>query len=162
MRAWRISKRRYAQPPESAFNGEGSRRCGGRWSPPGLRVAYTSSSLALASLEYFVNLEPVDAPADLVSVGVDFPRGFKVDRVMTASLPHNWRHTPAPIELRDIGANWLDSASSLCLIVPSSVIPEEFNLLINPAHPDFKHLRFFGPRRFAFDPRLGKRSLGSQ
>jgi len=156
MTVWRISKRRYSQPPESAFNGEGSKRVGGRWSPAGWRVAYTSSSLALAALEYFVNLDPVDAPADLVSVRVDLPRDLKPDRIAVASLPENWRSTPAPMELRDVGTNWLNLASSLCLMVPSAVVPEESNLLINPAHPDFTRLRFFRPRKFSFDPRMWK------
>jgi hypothetical protein len=104
----------------------------------------------------FVNLDPVDAPADLVSVRVDFPRDVKPDRIAVASLRMNWRSTPAPMELRDIGMNWLNSASSLCLIVPSAVIPEESNVLINPDHPDFKKLRFFRPRKFTFDPRMWK------
>src|ERR1017187_3519149 len=55
MDGWRISKLRYADPPAAAFDGEGSRRRGGRWTPPGTRVAYASSSLALATLEYFVS-----------------------------------------------------------------------------------------------------------
>src|SRR3989442_7609233 len=101
MTGWRISKLRYAKPAASAFDGEGSRRRGGRWSPPGWRVAYASSTLALASLEYFVNLDPADAAADLVSVRVAIPRRLKFERIAVASLP------------------------------------EESNLLINPAHPDF-------------------------
>lgn len=62
--------------------------------PPGLRVAYASSSLAPASLEYFVNPDPSDAPVDLVSVRVEIPDEVKVDRVELASLPVIWRTTP--------------------------------------------------------------------
>jgi RES domain-containing protein len=113
----------------------------------------------LAALEYFVNLDPVDAPADLVSVRVDLPRDLKLDRIAVSSLAKNWRSTPAPMELRDVGTNWLGSASSLCLMVPSAVIPEESNLLINPAHPDFGKLRFFRPRKFTFDLRMWKEAL---
>lgn len=87
---WRISKHRYANPPSAAFDGEGARRRGGRWSGPGRRVAYASSTLALASLEYFVNLDPQDAPSDLVSVQVDIPDEIKVEYVDTASLPDDW------------------------------------------------------------------------
>src|ERR1022692_262919 len=78
MDGWRISKRRYANPPAAAFDGEGSRRRGGRWTPPGKRVAYASSSLALASLEYFVNLDPQDAPSGLVSVHTSIPDGYQM------------------------------------------------------------------------------------
>ena len=81
MDGWRISKRRYANPPAAAFDGEGSRRRGGRWTPPGTQVAYASSSLALAPLEYFVNLGPEDAPSDLVSIRISIPDTVRCERV---------------------------------------------------------------------------------
>jgi RES domain-containing protein len=118
MIGWRISKRRHADPPTTAFDGEGAKRRGGRWSPPGRRVAYASSSLALASLEYFVNLNPEDAPADLVSIRVEVPEGVRLERVDAASLPETWRETPFPRELQATGERWLISASSVCLLVP--------------------------------------------
>src|SRR5208283_2263747 len=111
MVGWRISKRRYANPPASAFDGEGSRRRGGRWTPPGTRVAYASSSLALASLEYFVNLDPEDAPDDLVSVRVSIPDRVRCEQVSVSSLPRSWRRIPFPQELWVVGERWLVSAS---------------------------------------------------
>ena len=153
---WRISKRGYAEPPASAFDGEGTQRRGGRWSPAGRRVAYASGSLALASLEYFVNLDPVDAPPDLVSIRVEIPGDINFETVETATLPGNWRLNPYPRDLQLIGERWLQAESSLCLRVPSAVIPEEFNLLINPLHRDFKALQFLGPVEFTFDPRIWK------
>jgi RES domain-containing protein len=158
MDGWRISKRRYANPPAAAFDGEGSRRRGGRWTPPGKRVAYASSSLALASLEYFVNLDPQDAPAGLVSVHTSIPDGIRCERVNISSLPESWRGVPFPQELWAVGESWLVAGSSVCLLVPSAVVPEEFNLLINPLHSDFKVLRFSDPSVFNFDPRMWKRS----
>jgi RES domain-containing protein len=156
MVGWRISKRRYANPPAAAFDGEGSRRRGGRWTPPGWRVAYASSSLALASLEYFVNLDPEDAPADLVSIRVSISGGLRYEQVSVSSLPESWRRVPFPQELWAVGEQWLVSASSVCLLVPSAVVPEEFNLLINPSHSDFKDLQFSEPADFNFDPRMWK------
>ena len=103
MDGWRISKRRYANPPAAAFDGEGSRRRGGRWTPPGKRVAYASSSLALASLEYFVNLDPQDAPSGLVSVHTSIPDGIRCERVNISSLPESWRGVPFPQELWAVG-----------------------------------------------------------
>src|ERR1039458_1384393 len=103
MDGWRISKRRYANPPTAAFDGEGSRRRGGRWTPPGERVAYASSSLALASVEYFVNLDPQDAPSGLVSVHTSIPDGIRCERVNISSLPESWRGVPFPQELWAVG-----------------------------------------------------------
>ena len=156
MVGWRISKRRYAEPPSAAFDGEGSRRRGGRWTPPGSRVAYASSSLALASLEYFVNLDPEDAPAGLVSIRVTIPDGVPYEQVSVSNLPGSWRETPFPQELWEIGERWLVLASSVCLLVPSAVVPEDFNLLINPSHPQFKALQFSEAGEFRFDPRMWK------
>jgi RES domain-containing protein len=156
MVGWRISKRRYAIPPASAFDGEGSRRRGGRWTPPGRRAAYASSSLALASLEYFVNLDPEDAPTDLVSIRVEIPDGVRFEQVSIPSLPDTWRRTPFPQELWIIGETWLLSASSVCLLVPSAVVPEEVNLIVNPSHPDFKDLQFSEAVEFTFDRRMWK------
>lgn len=154
MFGWRISKRRYADPPISAFDGEGPKRRGGRWNPPGRLVVYASSSLALASLEYFVNLNPEDAPADLVSIRVETPEGVRLERVDVVSLPVNWRATPSPLELQAVGEQWLIAASSVCLLVPSAVVPDELTLLINPSHPDFKELSFSEAVEFRFDPRM--------
>ena len=156
MTGWRISKRGYAHSPVSAFDGEGSRRRGGRWTPAGRRVAYASTSLALASVEYFVNLDPADAPPDLVSLRVEITDNINIETVETEALPANWRHNPFPRELQLIGEQWLSSGSSVCLLVPSAVIPEEFNILINPVQADFKALRFWEPVDFKFDPRMWK------
>jgi RES domain-containing protein len=76
--------------------------------------------------------------------------------VSIASLPEAWRKLPFPRELWAIGERWLESGSSACLLVPSAVVPEEFNLLINPAHSDFNHLQFGEPAKFEFDARMWK------
>jgi RES domain-containing protein len=110
----------------------------------------------LASLEYFVNLDPEDAPADLVSVRISIPDGVRCERVSISSLPQSWRRVPFPQELWAVGEAWLVSALSVCLLVPSAVVPEEFNLLINPLHSDFKGLQFSEPAEFNFDPRMWK------
>jgi RES domain-containing protein len=127
---------------------------GGRYSPPGWRVAYASSSLALASLEYFVNLDPQDAPADLVSISVLIPDGVRYEQVSISSLPEDWRKLPFPRELWAIGGRWLEAGSSACLLTPSAVVPAESNLLINPTHADFRHLQSGEAAKFEFDPRM--------
>jgi RES domain-containing protein len=85
-----------------------------------------------------------------------FPIAVRYERVDVANLTQSWRAAPFPQELWAVGERWLVSASSVCLLVPSAVVPEEFNLLINPAHEDFKELRFSDPAPFNFDPRMWK------
>ena len=152
MVCWRICKRRYASPPAAAFDGEGSRRRGGRWSPPGLKVAYASCSLALAAMEYFVNLSPEDAPEDLVSLGCEIPDAVRIERVSRDALPPDWRSMPYPTELQHIGERWFIHGTSVCLLVPSAVIPGEQNALIHSEHPDFRHLLFSSPLEFCRRP----------
>ncbi len=136
------------------LDGEGSRLFGGRWNHPGVRVASTSTTLSLAVLEYIVHVDPHLLPLDLVSVKVIVPERILPKRVDMSSLPSNWRPYPAPEALTDIGDAWQRSGESLLLSVPSAVIPEETNVLVNPGHPDFARLRVDAPTPFAFDERL--------
>lgn len=92
---WRITPARFANPVKAAFDGEGSFRWGGRWSRVGDRVCYASSSLALAALEYFVNLDAAEAP-ELVAIRFAIPDGVRMHRIGVSELPSNWHQTPAP------------------------------------------------------------------
>ena len=126
-----------------------------RWSPRGRRVAYASSSLSLASLEVLVNLNrEEDAPRDLAAVELTIPNRIRVEILEKSQLPENWRNYPYPLRLQEIGARWLDAGTSVCLLVPSVVIPQELNFLINPLHADFGSLIFRNAVPFVFDPRV--------
>lgn len=147
---WRIAKTRYAR---TAFDGEGARLHGGRWSSAGLRVVYASESIALASLEVMVGLQKSSLlPSySLVSARVD---DAGVEVLSPAALPANWRiHPPAPAS-QAIGDLWIAERRSLVLKVPSAVIEAESNFLLNPAHPRFASIEISTPTAFAFDPRL--------
>jgi RES domain-containing protein len=148
---WRITSARYGG---HAYDGEGARLYGGRWNQPGTPVVYGSWTLSLAALEYFVHLEPDLAPPDLVAVAAELPAGLPVETLEVEALPGNWRTYPAPERLRDLGTGWVRSARTAVLQVPSSVIPHEMNVLINPAHPDFARIKIRDPEPFSFDPRM--------
>ena len=90
MRFWRICRRRYVA---KAASGEGARLYGGRWNSRGVRVVYASTSLALAAVETFVNLEPNLRPKDLVSIEGDIPDALEIARVDLKALPANWHKT---------------------------------------------------------------------
>jgi len=72
-----------------------------------------------------------------------------------AELAADWRASPAPAALRQIGDRWLSEQGSAVLRVPSAVLPLEHNFLLNPLHPDFTQLVLGAPAPFEFDPRLG-------
>jgi RES domain-containing protein len=152
MKVWRICRRKH-----SAFDGEGARRAGGRWNRRGTAVVYTSATLSLAVLEYFVNLSPGDAPADLVRIAADLPEDLAVTPLDPAELPRGWRRYPAPESLAEIGTRWAEAAKTAVLAVPSAVVPEERNYLLNPAHPDFRRTSVGKPEPFSLDARMWKK-----
>lgn len=153
LRAWRLCRRRYAA---HAFDGEGARLYGGRWNTPGVAVVYTSATVSLAVLEAFVHVDGEDAPADLVIIPVEIPASLAVRAIAPGELPRNWRTTPAPPALPEIGDKWARALETAVLSVPSAVVPQERNYVLNPAHPDMAKLEFGRPEPFSFDPRLWK------
>jgi RES domain-containing protein len=150
MQVWRISKAKYA---EAAFNGEGARLFSGRWNPTGVRMVYTSSSLALAALEFFVHLDPSVAPDDLVSISASIPSNLKVEKILAKDLPEDWREIEN-LGRQAMGAGWIQQNRSVALQVPSAVIEEEWNILLNPAHPDFSQIEVASSKPFRFDDRM--------
>lgn len=150
--AWRIYKPRHRR---TAFTGEGARLFGGRWNSKGFPVVYTAGSVSLAQLELLVHLQSNEVLDHyrLRPCSFDDVHVFRLD---PARLPRNWRHDPAPAALRKIGDEWIASQRTPVLAVPSAVVPNELNFLLNPAHPDFTAVTIGDEVRITFDPRLMK------
>lgn len=149
---WRITTAEH-----DAFDGEGARRYGSRWTPKGVAVVYTSATLSLAALERFVHTDPDLEPLDLVAVPVNADSGIPVQSLDPRDLPADWRTYPAPESLARLGEDWVTVAGTAILAVPSAVIPHERNYLLNPAHPDFGRLVIGPAQPFSFDPRMWAR-----
>ncbi len=151
MLAWRIARRSF-QP----LDGEGARLNGGRWNSEGKAVIYTSESLSLAALEYLVHVDPLGAPDDLVAVEIELPakRGFGAVVDPDRFPAGDWREYPAPEWQAELGDLWVDDGTFLWLAVPSAIVPEEHNILINPAHRGMREVRVTSTRAFGFDKRL--------
>jgi RES domain-containing protein len=141
MRFWRMCRRRYAA---EAARGEGARLYGGRWNSRGVAVVYASTSLALAAVETFVNLEPNLRPKDLVSIEGEIPDGLGIERVDAKLLPARWYETRDE-SLRRAGDDWIRTGRTAALLVPSAAIRGEWNVLLNPAHADFSRIKFGKP-----------------
>jgi RES domain-containing protein len=150
MRFWRICRRRYAA---DAASGGGARLYGGRWNRRGVRVVYASTSLALAAVETFVNLEPNLRPPDLVFIEGEIPDALEIRRVDPKTLTAGWRETRDE-SLRRFGDDWIRDGDSAALLVPSAAIRGEWNVLLNPIHRDFSAIRFNEPTPFEFDTRM--------
>jgi RES domain-containing protein len=150
MRFWRICRQRYAR---DAANGEGARLYGGRWNSRGVRVVYASLSLALAAVETFVNLEPKLRPTDLVSIEGEIPEKLEITKLDLRDLPVKW-YASRDESLRKFGDMWIKAGRTLALLVPSAAIRGEWNILLNPAHPEFSEIKFDNPQVFTFEQRM--------
>ena len=154
MRFWRICRRRYAA---DAASGEGARLFGGRWNSRGVPVVYASTSLALAAIETFVHLEPNLAPSDLISIEGEIPDELEIGRLDLKLLPPDWRSTRDE-SLQRFGDEWVLAGKTVALLVPSAAIYGESNVILNPAHSQFRKIKFLDPQPFEFDTRMFKRS----
>ncbi len=150
MRFWRICRQRYAS---EAATGAGARLYGGRWNSRGVSVVYASTSLALAAVETFVNLEPNLRPADLVSIEGSIPDTVAISRLDPEVLPAGW-YESRDESLRQFGDEWIRAGDTAVLLVPSAAIRGEWNVLLNPARPDFASITLYSPVRFEFDARM--------
>lgn len=151
--AWRVDKAKWAG---TSFNGDGAARDGGRWNSEGVRVVYLSASLAMAALEKYVHLpKPLPSGMNLVRFKIRFDESL-VHRVKPSNLPDDWRIAPPPATTQAIGDKWVRGNISAVLAVPSVLIPEETNFLLNPAHPDFRKVSIGAPQSFDFDYRIAR------
>ena len=148
----RLVKTRFASAP---FDGEGARLFGGRWNHPGVRCSYASESAALAILEVLVHLHRA-AQLDHYSICRATFDDALVTRLPARDLSSDWRTFPAPASTRTLGDRWIAQGRGAVLRVPSTIVPSEFNYLMNPAHPDFRKVRVLPATPFEVDPRLGR------
>lgn len=149
MLLWRLTR-----APFRALDGEGARIAGGRWNSEGRPVVYASGTLALAALEYLVHVDPADVPDDLLAMGIEVPDRAPSMSVRPEDLPQDWNRTPDHEACHAIGDAWADAGKTLLLRVPSAIVPEEDNVLVNPRHAGASTLRVARERAFRFDPRL--------
>jgi RES domain-containing protein len=138
--------------------GAGAKATGGRWNAAGFAIVYTSETRALACLETVIHLNAGGLPLNRYLVEVTIPDDLWTDAQKTAlaSLPVGWDAEPAGRTSIEFGTNWIRSGASALLIVPSVIVPEEINVLINPQHPGSARITAAKVRKWLYDPRLAK------
>jgi RES domain-containing protein len=144
LEAWRLVKKKHVP---TAFSGDGAAKTGGRWNSQGVAVVYASATRSLAALETLVHLTPL-VLFTYRFIRVEFDESL-VERLNLAALPSGWRLKP--LSTRRLGDDWARSSRSALLAVPSVIIPDETNYVLNPAHPDFKRVTIGNPVSFTFD-----------
>jgi RES domain-containing protein len=152
VKVWRIVKAKYST---TAFSGDGAKKCGSRWSSPGTAVVCVAGGASLAILEMLVHLESWELLKRYVIFEVNFDDAL-ITKYDPSKLPRTWRKSPGPAKLQQIGDDWVASATSAVLSVPSAIVEWEWNYLLNPNHPDFANITHEPEQAFPFDRRLIK------
>ena len=151
---YRIAKSAYIRD----LSGKGAELYGGRWSPKGVPVVYASENRALAALEFLGRMQGPLSKAQRIPLSIasiEVPDN-SIHTIATASLPGNWRQYPAPAALQNVGLKWINAGAFLLIKVPSVHVQQEYNILINPHHPDMATVRIIDVEPFIYDPRLTK------
>jgi RES domain-containing protein len=142
---------------ESAFSGEGSRLFGGRWNPKGVAVVYASQHLSLCVLEFRVNQDRFGPRDGYVFFRVTIP-GNLIEALPREKVPPGWdrRDLPSgtPTPAQRFGQRWVREMRSAVLEVPSAVLPQECNYVLNLQHPDFAQLHVGRALAVRLDDRL--------
>ena len=153
--AWRIATDTPSYVAED-MTGAGAKLTGGRWNRAGTAAVYCSSSIALACLETVVHLNAGALPFNRYLVRIDIPDDVRAGaEVLTAAAaPVGWDALPPGKVSLDFGEDWIARKKTALLLVPSAIVPEESNILINPAHPEASRIVAAKTRRWLYDPRI--------
>ena len=127
-----------------------------RWNSKGKYVVYTSENRSLACLENLVHRSGFGKNELFKILVIDVPNNIKINEVVANQLPKNWMEFSNYPICQKIGNKWIDSLGSCILKVPSSIIPQEYNYLINPLHKEFKLIKTSSTEDFNFDRRLNQ------
>lgn len=150
MDVFRIGREKYIRD----LSGEGARLYGGRWNRRGIPLLYTSQHRSLAALEVLVHTTIHEIPHDLMLLTLSVPDDLEMQSSHAENLTASWRDYPAPQFLVDMGLEWAELNKSALFRVPSVVIPQEWNILINPLHEELKRVEIADIQPFSFDGRL--------
>jgi RES domain-containing protein len=153
MRVFRVEREKYLK---TILTGTGaSLAAGNRWNGLHTKLIYTSESRALAMLEVAVHLDlSEDLPSDRYYVEIDIPDELTILEVDIDDLPDDWNAKPPTLSTQRIGDDFVADIEAAILKVPSSIVPDEFNYLVNPGHPDAKKIKVIHKTKMIFDARI--------
>ncbi len=147
---YRLSKKLYGP----VLSGEGASRSGNRWNPRNVQMVYCSESRSLAFAEVIVHIQMGLLSQDFQMLTIELPDAASIGEVNSSDLPSDWRDFPHHEISQAIGAQFVRQGNFLALRVPSAVVEGDFNYLLNPFHPEFKHVKVVKVSDFLFDRRL--------
>lgn len=156
MIVYRIERKKHL---DTTLQGVGASMSKGyRWNSFNTKLIYTAESRALATLEVSVHLDlSEDLPSDRYYVAIEIPDSITILEVKIEDLPDDWNAKPPTTTTQTIGDDFVSYNESAVLKVPSSIVPQEFNYLINPIHNDSKKIKIINISNMSFDSRFKTR-----
>lgn len=134
------------------LSGTGAKLLGGRWNSKDIAVLYTTENISLAVLEILVRADPEEIPLNYYLLKINIPDIDVPVIIAKNKLKADWKDD---LHLTQwLGDEFIKNNASLFLKVPSSIVDEEHNYIINPKHPYFKNIKISSSRKFRFDKRL--------
>lgn len=150
MRVYRLTRKKYADD----LSGYGASLYGNRWNSKGIFMLYTAESRALALLEVLVHIRLENLPSDYVMVEIEIPEECEIAEISVDELNANWKVFPHLRNTQIIGDDFINRREKLLCKVPSAVVENEYNYLVNPFHPEFKKVKIIAVKAFPVDDRL--------
>ena len=152
MEAYRLSREKFA----ASLSGKGAALKGARWNSIGVELIYTASNRSLAMAEVAVHFTLATLPSDYMMTTIFIPDDISLQKLNVSDLPTDWNTFPHPSTTQTIGDQFIADNKFCILQIPSAVTQGDYNLLINPNHPDFKRIKIIATDKFPFDKRIFK------
>ena len=152
MKIYRVTKKEFVKD----LSGEGARLYGGRWNKKGHPMLYFSQHLSLCVLEMLTRIDFEFLSDDYAFIEVEIADKLIIPSERITSISKNWRADPPTFATQEFGSKWLASEANFALSVPSAVLPNELNVLVNPNHKLISKLKITNSGKLDLDPRVVK------
>jgi RES domain-containing protein len=152
MEVFRLARSKFGK----SLSGTGAALKGARWNSPGTELIYTAMNRSLAMAEVAVHFTLATLPADYLMMTLFIPDSLPVQSIDPAALKDGWNAFPHSVYTQKFGDEFVTENRFCLLKVPSAVTKGDFNMLINPHHPNFNQIKVVATESFPFDLRIFK------
>ena len=150
MEIFRLAREKYM----ADLSGKGAAIKGARWNSIGTEIIYTASNRSLAMAEIAVHFTLATLPDDYYMMTIFIPDNTSIKTVQLKDLPPKWNQFPHNKDTQQFGNVFIEENKYCLLKIPSVVTKGDHNILINPFHPEFKHIEIIDQEKFPFDERI--------
>lgn len=140
------------EPYKNDISGNGAALYGSRWNSKGYPLLYTSQFISLSILESLVHLKRIEIPPTQYLLHIEFPDENEIAEISYKKIKKNWHEELEYTQW--LGDQFLKNNRNLTLKVPSAIVPQENNFLLNPLHPGFKKVKIITAELLELDKRL--------